>query len=121
MKPSIYTVAREGFGRLGIVARPRGDDWLIDEVAGFVGAGVTDLVSLFTEAESAELGLGLERSVALDAGLRFESFPIRDRGVPEVVALLELPRSAKGFLDRCASDRRAGPSAAPSRRSTPGS
>jgi len=35
------------------------------------------------------------------------------------VALLEAPRNAKGFLDRSASDRRAGPSAAPSPRSTP--
>lgn len=72
-------------GQLAILARPRGNDWLIDEVRGWREAGVDVVVSLLTAPEIAELGLTEERQLATSEGLGFVSFPIRDYSVPNSV------------------------------------
>ena len=69
-------------GRLGITPRPRGGDWLEDEVRAWHRAGVDTVLSLLTPDEVTDLGLAAERDLCLAAGIRFESFPIPDRGVP---------------------------------------
>ena len=40
MKPRLYTIPRAGAGRLSIMARPRGGDWLTDELHGLRHIGV---------------------------------------------------------------------------------
>ncbi|RKE17748.1 dual specificity protein phosphatase family protein [Streptomyces sp. TLI_171] len=89
MRPTLFTVYRPGPGRLSTMARPRGGDWLADELAGLAAAGVTDLVSALTPAECAELGLTAEPELARAAGLRFTALPIPDRTTPVLSHVIE--------------------------------
>jgi protein-tyrosine phosphatase len=69
-------------GCLLIGPRPRGGDWLGDEVGAWRRAGVDIVVSLLEPGEADELGLAGE-AVACEAhGIRFASLPVADRGVP---------------------------------------
>lgn len=72
-----------GRGSLKVCSRPRGGDWLVQELERFRASGVTDLVSLLTAGENRELGLTHEAELSLEMGFRFTSFPIVDRSVPE--------------------------------------
>ena len=67
---------------LAIVSRPWGDERLDDEMAALREAGIDVLVSMLEEGEAVRLGLEDEGNAARRAGLIFENFPIRDRGVP---------------------------------------
>ena len=69
-------------GKLAISARPRGGDWLDEELAGWRNSGVDEVVSLLTPEEAESLELQNEPAQARDAGMRFRSFPIVDRSVP---------------------------------------
>ncbi len=92
MRPTLFTIDRSGPGRISTMARPRGGDWLAEELAGLAALGVSELVSALTPAESAELGLDAEPSLARAAGLRFTAVPIPDRTVParsEVLPVLD--------------------------------
>jgi len=82
MKPQLFEIPGRWKGKLYIVARPRGGDWLDDELASLHGAGVDVLVSLLEPQEAGQLGLGLEEEAAVRAGLEFFSLPVKDRGVP---------------------------------------
>jgi hypothetical protein len=59
-------------GRVAILGRPRAGDWLVDDIRGWVAAGVTDVVSLLEDHETRELGLIAEAASALEA-----AFPTR--------------------------------------------
>ena len=72
--------------RLAIVPRPRGHDWLEDEVAQMKRAGVDVLVSLLQHDEAAELGLSAEAELCASEGIHFRSFPIPDRETPPSTA-----------------------------------
>jgi protein-tyrosine phosphatase len=67
---------------LAIVPRPRGGDWLDDEMHALREAGIDVVVSTLEEFEAMELGLEREQQGATNAGLRLVAFPIQDRGVP---------------------------------------
>jgi hypothetical protein len=82
MKPELFWIPGPWRGRLAVVARPRGGDWLEDEAAGWKRAGLHVVVSLLERAEATELDLTNEQEVAESNGIRFISFPIPDRGVP---------------------------------------
>ena len=69
-------------GRLGISARPRGGDWLEDEIHAWREAGVDLVVSLLTPAEVSELALEGEEAACRRQGMDFRSLAIPDRGVP---------------------------------------
>ncbi|NQT16542.1 MAG: dual specificity protein phosphatase family protein [Planctomycetes bacterium] len=96
-------------GRLAIMPRPRGGDWLADELASWRRSGVDVLVSLLRGSENEELGLDDEGSLAEGLGMSFISFPITDRGVPDSVDdLLALAnrldnelRSGRGVAIHC--------------------
>lgn len=68
--------------RLAIVLRPRGEEWLRDEMLRIRRAGVQSLVSLLEADEAEWLGLAEEEKLAEEAGIRFLNYPIRDTGVP---------------------------------------
>lgn len=70
-------------GRLAILARPRGGDWLEDDILEWKRAGIDTVVSLLTEDEVADLNLLEEDRFAASSGLQFHTFPIPDREVPE--------------------------------------
>jgi protein-tyrosine phosphatase len=82
MKTDVYWVPGPWRGRLGIVPRPRGGDWLRDEVRSWRDAGLEVVASLLTSEEAAELGLEQEKALTHKEGLEFRSFPIPDYGVP---------------------------------------
>ncbi len=62
--------------------RPRGGDWLEDEIQTWRRSGVDVVVSLLTPDEIADLSLAEEGRLSLANGIQFFSFPIADRGVP---------------------------------------
>jgi protein-tyrosine phosphatase len=89
-------------GRLAIMARPRADDWLELDIAGWKASGVNLVVSLLEREEVSELGLQRESELCRASGIEFISFPIPDRGVPEAQPTLEMARS---IADGIASGR----------------
>jgi len=72
-----------GPGRLAIMARPRGNDWLESEIEAWKTAGVEVVVSLLEPEEVSELELAREPALCGERGIAFLSYPIPDRGVPE--------------------------------------
>ena len=82
MTPTLYPIPLDAPGRLAITARPRGNDWLADEVAGWKRAGVTRVVSLLTPDEETDLGLVEEDAECTAAGVQFVRLPVPDRGIP---------------------------------------
>jgi protein-tyrosine phosphatase len=82
MNPKLYWIDGPWPGKLAISARPRGGDWLEDEISGWRKAGVDAVVSLLTPEENKDLQLDKESKLAQTLGLRFVSLPIEDRGVP---------------------------------------
>jgi hypothetical protein len=87
--PKLYWIETPAAGRLAISARPRGGDWLEDEIEGWREQGVDVVVSLLTASENAELELKDEGQFSKARGLRFFSFPIEDRNVPKSAAKLQ--------------------------------
>jgi len=69
-------------GRLAIIPRPRGGDWLEDELNSWVGAGLNVIVSLLTPDEADELDIAEEAELARSRGSSLYSFPVPDRSVP---------------------------------------
>jgi protein-tyrosine phosphatase len=69
-------------GRLAILPRPRGGDWLSDEIGAWRRAGVDVVVSLLTPDEAADLELNGEAAACREQGIEFVSFPVPDRGLP---------------------------------------
>ena len=63
--------------------RPRGGDWLEDEILSLKMSGVGVIASLLERAESAELDIVGEQALCEANGLLFLPFPIPDRGVPQ--------------------------------------
>jgi protein-tyrosine phosphatase len=90
MQPTLFTISREGSGQLSTMTRPRGGDWLADELASLATAGVTVLVSLLSDAEVSELELGAEPDAALASAIEFYRLPTADLQVPDRAGALAL-------------------------------
>jgi protein-tyrosine phosphatase len=88
MRTSLFTVDLPGPGRLSTMARPRGLEWLGDEMNALRDAGVDVLVCALTGPELDELGLAGEPRAAEAAGLEFVAIPIPDRAVPDLDTVL---------------------------------
>jgi protein-tyrosine phosphatase len=82
MRTDLFPIPTPYPGRLAVAPRPRGGDWLDDEMAGWRAAGAELVVSLLTTGEMAEFNLEGEAAAATASGMRFAGFPIPDRGVP---------------------------------------
>ena len=91
MHSTIHWISHEKIANntLGIMARPRGGDWLNDEIAGLERQEVNCLVSLLDYAEAYELNLLGEESLCLASGINFIQFPIAD---------VSIPRDEKAFI-----------------------
>jgi len=96
MRTELYWIEGPWRGRLAIMPRPRGGDWLEDEIASWKRAGIDTIVSALTEEENAELDLVREGEACAIAGMDLVLFSIADRGVPssmksalELIRLLE--------------------------------
>src|SRR5688572_7477010 len=101
MADSIFWIAGPWPGRLAIVLRPRGGDWLPHEMHAWKRAGLDVIVSLLEANEESELDLTIEAATAAERGLDFRLFPIPDRGVPSRLATAQ-------FTAQLAADLRAG-------------
>jgi protein-tyrosine phosphatase len=69
-------------GKLALAARPRGGDWLADDVASWKRAGVSVVLSLLTPEEEREFDLREEGERTRKGGMFFWSLPIPDMQVP---------------------------------------
>jgi hypothetical protein len=82
MTDEIYWISGPWRGRHRIAARPRGGEWLADEIRSWRAAGVDVIVSLLTPEEENDLGLEDEERLSRAEVLEFHRLPIPDRGVP---------------------------------------
>ncbi|HEY2292373.1 MAG TPA: hypothetical protein VGM86_16880 [Thermoanaerobaculia bacterium] len=71
MRTEVYWVSGPWPGRLGVVPRPRGGDWLADEVRSWKASQIDVVVSLLTREEAAELDLLAEEALAREEGLEY--------------------------------------------------
>ena len=82
LKATIYPIADAIPNRVAIAARPRGNDWLCEEISALSREGIDILVSMLTGEEVEELGLNHESAECAAAGIRFVNVAIPDRLVP---------------------------------------
>lgn len=82
MRAQLYSIPELPVGRVSIMARPRGNDWLLDEIKAIRLAGVDVLVSLLMPDEVVELELKEEEECCRLQNVIYLSFPIQDMGVP---------------------------------------
>jgi len=82
MKTHFYWIDGPWPGRLGILPRPRGGDWLDEEMRSWKNAGADVVVSLLMPDESLGLDLEKEAEACKHQGIEFVSFGIPDRNVP---------------------------------------
>jgi protein-tyrosine phosphatase len=75
----VFWIADTG---LAIVLRPRGDDWLENDLERIRMAGIQTIISTIEPWEARELGLADEGPAVERLGMRFISYPLRDRSVP---------------------------------------
>lgn len=109
MWTEFYRVPGPWPGSLAIGPRPRGGDWLGDELGRWRASGVTDVVSLLTPPEVQELELQGEAAMCAQRGLAFHSLPIPDRAVPRsgpafdllLDSLLEALAAGRSVLVHC--------------------
>jgi protein-tyrosine phosphatase len=76
--------------KLGIMARPRGDDWLEEEIIKLKKQNIGLWVSLLEQQEMNELGLRKQHTLCSKHDLEYTNFPIVDRSVPEKGAKIDL-------------------------------
>lgn len=92
-----------------MASRPRGGDWLDDEMVSWRHAGVDAVLSLLTPEEEKALALEDEGRAAGTHGMQFISLPILDRQVPRSEAAMapvlagvdSLLESGKNVLVHC--------------------
>jgi protein-tyrosine phosphatase len=104
-----YWIEAGAAGRIAILPRPRGGDWLRDEARAWARSGIDIVVSLLTEDEALHFELADEARASRDNGIEFLAFPIPDRGVPDsraavaglVTRLTEAIRTGKDVGFHC--------------------
>jgi protein-tyrosine phosphatase len=82
MKTTVYWLNSDINSRIGIMPRPRGGDWLEDEIRSLRDSNVDIVVSLLEQAEIDELDLRDESGCCEKYGIIYLNYPIADRGVP---------------------------------------
>lgn len=109
MSVDIFWIPCDTPGRIGIATRPRGGDWLKDDIYSLHKAGTNLLVSMLTPEESHELELEMEEKLCQAEGIDYQLVSIPDRGVPSnmrnLVALarqwVKLLENGKSIIFHC--------------------
>lgn len=83
MMPEVYWIRDVEPHRLAVMPRPRGGDWLADEVSGWKRMGIDVVVSLLHRYEADELAIVEEEALCQRHDIQYRSFPIQDRGTPQ--------------------------------------
>lgn len=93
MSKDLYWIKELWPGRLAVGPRPRGAEWLKEDIANWKRAQIDEVLSLLTPAEEKELDLLNEAEEVQAQGMKFNLFPIPDREVPgsdsKILELLE--------------------------------
>lgn len=79
---AVFPIPIDAPGTLAIVTRPRGAEWLIDDLEQLALDGVETVVSLLAIDEQVELGLENESALCALHGLRYSNVPVPDLGSP---------------------------------------
>ncbi len=104
----IYWV--EGFApaRIAVAARPRGGDWLHDDMAAMRAAGLDILISALPPEEARQVWLHDEGEAARAAGLEFVHFPVPNlltpvlgEAAPLLAALAARVKSGASLAAHC--------------------
>lgn len=82
MKTQMYWIEGPWPGRLAVSPRPRGGEWLSDEIRAWSQSGIDVVVSLLTRDEMKDLDLNEEAELCRAHNISFISFPIDDLSVP---------------------------------------
>lgn len=82
MRADLYWIHGPWPGKLAIAPRPRGGDWLADEIGAWRRADIKTVLSLLTPPEQQSLDLSEEPAEAVSQGIAFRSLPIEDRQTP---------------------------------------
>ena len=98
MRAELYLIPAPAPGRLAILPRPRGGDWLADEVAAWRRAGVDVVLSMLTSDEVADLELTAEADECRAQGIEFLTLPVPDRGVPANKAAADMIARLAGLV-----------------------
>ncbi|MCI0662795.1 MAG: tyrosine protein phosphatase [Acidobacteria bacterium] len=99
MKTTVYWLTADTTSRTGIMPRPRGGDWLEDEVRSLRDSHIDIVVSLLEKSEIEELCLQDEAGICEKYGITYLNYPIADRGVPKSEAdALNFVRRLVGLL-----------------------
>jgi protein-tyrosine phosphatase len=109
MESTIYSIDVGGKSKLGIMARPRGGDWLADDISSVARQGFDVMVSLLEDDETEQLGLREQGKICTEHGVRFIRIPILDRDVPSldretlaaISALNDLLSAGKAVVVHC--------------------
>ena len=88
MRNELYWVNGQWPGKLAVGPRPRGGDWLEDDIANWKRARVNTVLSLLMPDEEQHFDLRDEAGEVRRQGMGFTSFPIPDRQVPKSEAKL---------------------------------
>ena len=102
----VFWIGGDNAPSLAIVLRPRGEDWLEDEMRRLKRNGIDTIVSMIEPQEAELLGLAEEAEKAHGAGLQFLSFPIPDRNLP--VNTAEFREFVSNLAERLNSGERVG-------------
>lgn len=78
----IYWINEFNKGNLGMMARPRGNDWLEDEIIKLKQFEVDTVISLLESDEIIELEIEKEKEICEKWKINFINYPIRDRDLP---------------------------------------
>lgn len=81
MNPSIFKLKQIGSGTLYIMPCPRAN-LLAEDMSFYMNLGIDTIVCLLEKPELIARGLALESHLCDELDLRFEHFPIKDRGLP---------------------------------------
>lgn len=99
MIAEVYWTEEKFPGRIALVPRPRGGDWLEDETAAWANAGLSVIVSMLESHENDSFDLTREAEFCAQNGIEFISFPVKDRGVPKLdQEFQKLLEKLKAFL-----------------------
>ena len=82
MKSKVFWTKEKYSGRIALVSRPRGGDWLEDETVGWADAGLDVIVTMLDAEETKSFELEHEAEFCALNGIEFVSFSIADRSVP---------------------------------------
>ena len=95
----IFRIPIDSSGSLAITTRPRGGDWLDDDIEAMARQGVGVLVSLLCAEELSELGLEDEARVCLRHQIEFVSLPVPDLGTPaDSATFLQVVQRIAGLI-----------------------